>query len=407
MKKYYRNRIMFSAILSFLIVLVIAVAGILLLSYHRLERNSDSFIASKLVPREEDGSRYIQDTPPAMFGYNPGRRNTSFHDYKILFSPDGEMEIQERPGGTDSLDDSVLEYVRNAFGKGIERGKTGSYKFGIRVNEDGSGMAVLVDLYSQLHSLSDFLKAAGLVGIGIFLLLIIVLFPVSGKMADIFVRNAEEQRRFITEAGHDLKTPVAIARANLDVLELREGQSKWSGNVRAQVNRMEHLVQDLIMMARLDEGKNEEIFGDVELSPLAEELWEEYQPSMKQKQIRGTAELEETTPVRGAESLIRRMFCLLMDNAVQYTPEGGEVRLSVMPGKKKTRIVLANSVLTLPAEKPEKLTERFVRGDSARTQKSGGSGIGLAAAKRIAEKHHGKLIIDYPDEHTFRVTVEL
>ena len=261
MKKYYRNRIMFSAILSFLIVLVIAVAGILLLSYHRLERNSDSFIASKLVPREEDGSRYIQDTPPAMFGYNPGRRNTSFHDYKILFSPDGEMEIQERPGGTDSLDDSVLEYVRNAFGKGIERGKTGSYKFGIRVNEDGSGMAVLVDLYSQLHSLSDFLKAAGLVGIGIFLLLIIVLFPVSGKMADIFVRNAEEQRRFITDAGHDLKTPVAIARANLDVLELREGQSKWSGNVRAQVNRMEHLVQYLIMMARLDEGKNEEIFG--------------------------------------------------------------------------------------------------------------------------------------------------
>ena len=226
-------------------------------------------------------------------------------------------------------------------------------------------------------------------------------------MADIFVRNAEEQRRFITDAGHDLKTPVAIARANLDVLELREGQSKWSGNVRAQVNRMEHLVQDLIMMARLDEGKNEEIFGDVELSPLAEELWEEYQPSMKQKQIRGTAELEETTPVRGAESLIRRMFCLLMDNAVQYTPEGGEIRMSVMPGKKKTRIVLANSVLTLPAEKPEKLTERFVRGDSARTQKSGGSGIGLAAAKRIAEKHHGKLIIDYPDEHTFRVTVEL
>ena len=96
-----------------------------------------------------------------------------------------------------------------------------------------------------------------------------------------------------------------------------------------------------------------------------------------------------------------------MDNAVQYTLEGGEIRLSVMPGKKKTRIVLANSVLTLPAEKPEKLTERFVRGDSARTQKSGGSGIGLAAAKRIAEKHHGKLIIDYPDEHTFRVTVEL
>ena len=92
---------------------------------------------------------------------------------------------------------------------------------------------------------------------------------------------------------------------------------------------------------------------------------------------------------------------------VQYTPAEGEVRLSVTPEKKRTRIVLANSVTQLPSEKPEKLTERFVRGDSARTQKSGGSGIGLAAVRRIDEKHHGKLTIDYPDEHTFRVTVEL
>ena len=83
------------------------------------------------------------------------------------------------------------------------------------------------------------------------------------------------------------------------------------------------------------------------------------------------------------------------------------MRLSVAPEKKKVRIVLENSVTQLPSEKPEKLTERFVRGDSARTQKSGGSGIGWAAARRIAEKHHGRLMIDYPDEHTFRVTVEI
>ena len=244
-------------------------------------------------------------------------------------------------------------------------------------------------------------------GVGIFVLLIIVLFPVSGKMAEIFVRNTEQQRQFITDAGHDLKTPVAIARANLDVLELREGKSKWTENVRAQVDRMEHLVQDLIMMARLDEEKSEEAFSDIELGTLADEIWQEYQPSMKQKKLEGETEFGETLPVKGADSLIRRMICLLMDNAVKYTPEGGTVRLSVTPGKKKNRIVITNSVAQLPDQEPEKLTERFVRGDSARTQKSGGSGIGLAAARRIAEKHHGKLTIDYPDAHTFRATVEL
>ena len=409
MKRYYRNRIMLSAMLSFLIILIIAVAGIWLFSYQRIERETDSFIAFRLEPREEreKTDRFSQDAPPAMFGYTPGRRNIPSGFYEITFTEEGVVDEVTKRGIAEDASDDVQEYVRAVIKTNAEKGKVGSYKYGIRRNEDGSGTIILVDNSIQLLMLYDMLKNAGLVGLGIFALLIIVLFPVSNRMADVFVRNAEQQRRFITDAGHDLKTPVAIARANLDVLELREGKNKWSSNVRAQVDRMEHLVQDLILMARLDETKSEEVLSEVDLTMLAEEIWEEYQPSMKQKQIAGEAALEKTAPIRGAGSLIRRMYCLLMDNAVQYTPEGGAIRLSVAPEKKKVRIMLTNSVEQLPTEKPEKLTERFVRGDSARTQKTGGSGIGLAAVQRICEKHHGRLTIDYPDEHTFRVKVEL
>ena len=411
MKRYYRNRIMLSAMLSFLIILVLTVGAIWFISYQAMERSTDSFIDSRLEPREENegegGRRFMQDAPPAMFGYNPGRRNMPSGFYEITFTPEGELDQINRRGIAEDADISVQEYVMDAVKKNVEKGKVGSYKFGIRRNEDGSGTIILVDNSIQLHMLFDMLKNAGMVGIGIFLLLIIVLFPVSGRMAEVFVRNVEEQRRFITDAGHDLKTPVAIARANLDVLELREGKNKWSDNIRAQVDRMEHLVQDLIMMARLDEEKNEETLEEIDLTALTEAIWQEYQPSLRQKQIAGETELEKTVPVRGSESLVRRLVCLLMDNAVQYTPEGGTIRLEVKPEKKKNRIVLANSVTSLPTEKPEKLTQRFVRGDSARTQKSGGSGIGLAAAKRIAEKHHGRLAVSYPDDRTFRVTVEI
>ena len=411
MKRYYRSRIMFSAILSFLIILIIAVVGIWLVSFHRIEQETDSFIASRLEPREEKGKertpRFSQDATPAMFGYTPGRRSIPSGFYEITFTADGTLEEITKRGIMEDASAEVQAYVQNVIKNDTEKGKVGSYKFGIRKNEDGSGTIILVDNSIQLSMLYNMLKNAGLVGLGILVLLIIVLFPVSGRMADIFIRNAEQQRQFITDAGHDLKTPVAIARANLDVLELREGKNKWSSNVRAQVDRMEHLVEDLILMARLDETKNEETLGEISMTTLADEIWEEYQPPISQQRIRGEAALEETTPIRGAGSLIRRMLCLLMDNAVQYTPEEGTIRLSVAPEKKKILIELANSVAQLPSEKPEKLTERFVRGDSARTQKTGGSGIGLAAVRRICEKHHGKLTIDYPDEHTFRVRVEL
>ena len=100
MKRYYRNRIMLSAMLSFMIILVIAVAGIWLFSYQRIERNTDSFIESRLEPREENGRtrRFSQDAPPAMFGYTPRRQSIPSGYYEIAFTADGTVETTEKRG---------------------------------------------------------------------------------------------------------------------------------------------------------------------------------------------------------------------------------------------------------------------------------------------------------------------
>ena len=136
MKKYYRSRIMLSGVLSFLIILVIAVAGIWLFSYQRIEDNADSFIASELQKNRgnrENAPRFTQDSPP-MFGYRPGRRNNPSGFYELLITGDGEISIERKSGIEEDPDDSVLESVRNAAEQGIDRGKAGSCKFGIRKN---------------------------------------------------------------------------------------------------------------------------------------------------------------------------------------------------------------------------------------------------------------------------------
>ena len=128
MKKYYRNRIMLSAMLSFLIILVIAVAGIWLFSYQRIERDTDSFIASRLEPREEGGgrrARFSQDAPPAMFGYTPGRRTTPSGFYEITFTAEGEAETVNKRGIAEDAGTVVQEYVMDAVKAGAEKGKVG------------------------------------------------------------------------------------------------------------------------------------------------------------------------------------------------------------------------------------------------------------------------------------------
>ena len=221
-----------------------------------------------------------------------------------------------------------------------------------------------------------------------------------------FIRNAEQQSQFITDAGHDLKTPVAIVKANLDVLELSQGRSKWSDNIRNQADRLELLVQKLLMMAKLDEAQGNLRRETFNFSVMLRDLWKDYMPAMQQKQLSIRAEIPDNVEIRADREMLAQMVRLLLDNAIQYTEPGGKIRVSAAEEKNKACLAVVNTVAQLPEGKPEDLTERFVRGNAARTQKSGGSGIGLAAVKRIVSLHRGKLLITYPDEKCFQIRVE-
>ena len=407
MKRYYRNRFILGAMLSFLILLLLAAAGICLFSYQQMERETTDFILAMQNDREESAPPFSRNTPPPMFGYSPDQRRYLTGFYDITLNTDGEIGSVQRFGIMEEAEISVQQYVRQAAAQKASSGKIGAYKYGISFREDGTARIILLDISIQLQGLYQTLKSALLVGAVLLAVLFLILLPVSSRVAGAFARNTERQKQFITDAGHDLKTPVAIIRSSLDVMDLTQGQNKWSRNIRSQTERMERLIGELLMLARLDETGVTIKREPLNLVSVFREEEQHYLPITVQRGIKWEETLPDELRTLGDEKAFRQMANLLMDNAAQYTNDGGTISLTGRTEKKRLILEISNTVDHLPECPPQELAERFVRGNTARTQKSGGAGIGLSAVKRIAEMHKGRIKIEYRGERVFCVTVEL
>lgn len=405
MKRYYRSRLILVSMFSGFVLLILAVIGIWLFSYQQMERETDSFISAMQQAAEQERP-VLQSAPPPMFGYAPDPRRYPSGFFDIELDEDGGIRSIQRFGIMEEAEISVQQYVQQAVKEQASSGKTGSYKYSITYRGDGTARVIMLDISIQLKALYNMLKSALLVGAILMVILFLILLPVSSKVADAFLRNNEKQQQFITDAGHDLKTPVAIIRSSLDVLEL-QGKSKWSENIRSQTIRLEQLIEQLLMLSRLDETRTKIKLEALNLTDIIREEKRHFLPVTERRKIQWQDSVPDDLFALGEEKVIRQMLSLLMDNASRYTNDAGKIVLSGYAERKKAVFQLSNTVDSLPRQKPEELTERFVRGNTARTQKSGGSGIGLSAVERIIKILNGKIRITYPDEHTFCVTLEM
>ena len=407
MKRYYQNRFIMGAMLSFLILMLLTVTGIWLFSYRQMERNANAFIQDMLDLDTDSQRSFFQPAPPPMFGYTPDQRRYPSGFYDIIMDEDGAVQSVQQHGIVEDAEISVQQVVQQAVAEKATEGKIGSYKYSISFKDDGTARIILLDISIQLQTLYNMLKSALTVGAALTVVLFFILLPVSSRVARAFMRNAEKQKQFITDAGHDLKTPIAIMRSNLDVMELTQGKSKWSDNIRSQTSRLEHLVGQLLMMARLEESEIGDSTVCLDFSELLREQWRTHATTFEQKHAVADIQIPDNITMRGRKEYIQQLTDLLLDNAAQYMDDHGGFFMSASTDRKRVRLRIQNTVEQLPPQQPEELTERFTRGDTARNQKSGGTGIGLSAAKRITEMHRGRLEVSYPDSHAFCVTVEL
>lgn len=403
MIRMLRRRFIWGAMGAFSILLVLVIGGMIVASYMMLERDSERFLSMML----DNVNGYTQPASPAMFGYEPGERMFPAGFYDIATDATGEIVSVQSRGIVEDAGVSVQNCVAEILRTTGDSGKVGAYKYRVQRNADGSARMILLDNAIALQGLYNMLRGALAVGAVCWILLFCILQPVASKVARSYGRNVERQKQFITNASHEMKTPVAIILANLDALELHGGESRWSANIRAQVGRMSGMLRQLLMMARMDERQLRAQEEQLDFAAVLQNLLTTYDERLEARGLSLVTQVPPSLLLRGNREALEQLLVVLLDNAMQYTNRGGRISIALQSIRGQARLAVENTVDALPDCEPDALFERFYRGDAAHSQSSGGCGIGLSAAQSIVQMHGGHIHASYPQQDVLRIQCEL
>ena len=231
----------------------------------------------------------------------------------------------------------------------------------------------------------------------IVLVTLVLLLAVSVLLSRWAIRPVEkawqQQRQFLSDASHELKTPLTVILSNAELLEaapLEERPARWADNIHAEARRMRTLVEEMLTLARADQMAPAVIHGEVPLSDLVTDCALAFEPVAFEAGKPLTYEIAEDIAVTGDGDKLRRLVSVLLDNAIKYGAEHAPITLTLERAERQARLTVSNSGTPIPAQQLPHLFERFYRADASRGQQSG-FGLGLSIAATIAQEHKGAL----------------
>lgn len=298
-------------------------------------------------------------------------------------------------------------YALQVSVSGAKHGFYGAYRYRV-VDVDEGSLYVFVNCSRELSNFEAFLGASAAIGVGAWLLVLVLVVIFSRIAVRPIVESYRKQQRFITDASHEIKTPLAVIAAANDVLEIEAGESEWTQSIAAQVTRLKSLTERLVFLARMDEGTTQFEKTDLDLSELVEYASEPFCAVAESHGKKLVRNLESGLHVQGDISALSQVVELLLDNATRYASDGSEIELAL---KKRSRggvtLQVSNAVDAMPEGDLKRLFDRFYRADTSRNSQTGGSGVGLSVAQAIVEAHGGSIRAQALDAHTICFTVTL
>lgn len=335
--------------------------------------------------------------------------------FSNLFNPFGEMHINiETPYSTryfvvelkDNLVTKVstehiaavdntkaLDYAQKVYNTGTPGfGTIDLYKY-YYTTDGEKAMIIFVDWQRDLAKCLVLAIISAFVSLITITVLTILVYLLSKKAMKPVADSIDKQKQFITDASHELKTPLTIIAANAEVLEMCEGENEWITSIKNQTTRLSHLVKNLVELTKLNEIHDDKLRSNFNISTALLETASNFETSAEVANKNFSYSAADDIIYHGNEAEIRQLITILCDNAIKYTDECGHIKLSLYKSGKNIIIESYNTCEYVDPQTVSRLFDRFYRADSSRTRdsKTGGYGIGLSIAQAIVHRHKGKI----------------
>lgn len=333
------------------------------------------------------------DAPPVDFRNAPSRESRYMTRYFSVYLDENGSVFRVSTDFVSSVsEEDAVEYAKEVLKKSRKTGFLGEYRY-IRDESEAGSRIIFLNAAKELQFLKTLLLVSCLVGMLSLGIVFVLVYLFSGRAARPYIQNIEKQKQFITDASHELKTPLASVSASADVLAMEYEDNEWIRNIQKQTVRLSRLVGDLVILSRLDET---DYLPDQSRFSFSDAVWETIEPFASRMKAEGkkfSHQIEDDVFFFGDEMLIRRMISILLDNAVKYSGPNGYVQLKLYRRHHSIVLEILNTCDIDSEIEISRLFERFYRPDQSRSLDTGGTGIGLSIAEAAVKAHKGKISV--------------
>jgi signal transduction histidine kinase len=407
MIRQLKKRVVFSAMISCTMVLLLIIGVINVVNYHSIVKDSDEILK---ILNDNNGDFPEDLTSDGLHTQIDG----------ILGSPEAPYETRfftmiYNGNGFESVDTEHISAVNDekavslgeqVIGLKKQSGFTyllnGVYRY-YKGTSDGVMRITFLDCTRTMQNYYTFFALSIAISMASLLAICIMMIIFATQIISPIAESYEKQKQFITDAGHDIKTPITIIDADREILEMDIGENEWLDDIKRQTKRLTKLTNDLIYLSRMEEGTDLKELSSFSISTICHEEADSFSAVAMKRGLEIVTDIEDEIDINGSEEDVRRLLSILFDNAIKYAKENSTIGIKTTKHGRYVTVTISNVAENMTEEQTKRMFDRFYRADSSRAT-SGGFGIGLAMAQAIVTSHNGKIYAELGDDKVLRIS---